>query len=193
MTEGYRLLLASGSPRRRELLNQLDTETEIVALHDVDESYPSTLAAEQVAEYVATKKRDSYNLNLLNNNDVLITADTVVVLDGKVLGKPHDNDDAKKMLRQLSGRTHIVVSGVTLSTQQKSISFSTKTKVTFDNLSEEMIDYYVEHYKPLDKAGAYGIQEWIGYVGIAGIEGCYYNVMGLPLHDLFKHLGELSQ
>lgn len=192
MIEGYRLLLASGSPRRRALLSELDAETVIVALHDVDESYPDSLEAEEVAEYVAKKKRDSYDLETLADRDVLVTADTVVVLDGKVLGKPRDVQEAKRMLKEMSGKTHTVVSGVTLSTRDRSISFSTRTRVTFDSLSDEMIEYYVERYHPLDKAGAYGIQEWIGYVGISGIDGCYYNVMGLPLHDLFRHLHQLA-
>lgn len=191
MVKGKHLLLASGSPRRRELLASLDTDIHIVKLHDVDESYPDSLKAEQVAEYIACKKRDAYDTSLLNDNDVLVTADTVVILDGKVLGKPHDAIEAAEMLRAMSGKTHTVVTGVALTTRSTSVSFSTRTLVTFDNLTNVQINYYIERYKPFDKAGAYGIQEWIGYIGIKGIDGCYYNVMGLPLHDLYSKLSTL--
>lgn len=188
MIKGKRLLLASASPRRRELLSSLDSDVEIVRLKEVDESYPKSLPALEVAHYVACLKRDAYDTSRLNDNDILVTADTVVVLDGKVLGKPHDEEDARNMLRDMSGKTHTVVTGVTLSSNTKSVSFATQTEVTFDNLTDEQIDYYVDKYSPMDKAGAYGIQEWIGYIGISGINGCYYNVMGLPLHDLYSHL-----
>lgn len=191
MIKGKHLLLASASPRRRELLSALDTDMHVVELHDVDESYPDTLKAEQVAEYIACKKRDAYDTSLLNDNDVLVTADTVVILDGKVLGKPHDAIEAAEMLRAMSGKTHTVVTGVALTTRSTSVSFSTRTLVTFDNLTDVQINYYIERYKPFDKAGAYGIQEWIGYIGIKRIDGCYYNVMGLPLHDLYSKLSTL--
>ncbi len=191
MVKGKHLLLASASPRRRELLSALDTDMHVVELHDVDESYPESLEAEQVPEYIACKKRDAYDSSLLNDNDVLVTADTVVILDGKVLGKPHDAKEAAEMLRAMSGKTHTVVTGVALTTRSTSVSFSTRTLVTFDNLTDEQINYYIERYKPFDKAGAYGIQEWIGYIGIKGIDGCYYNVMGLPLHDLYSKLSTL--
>lgn len=185
------LLLASGSPRRRELLASLDAEMSIVELHDVDESYPATLEATRVPEYIAAKKRDAYDRSLLADDDVLITADTVVILGDKVLGKPHDEKDAAEILHELSGKTHTVVTGVSLTTNRSSIVFSTHTNVTFDTLTDEQISYYVNRYHPLDKAGAYGIQEWIGYIGIKGIDGCYYNVMGLPLHDLYANLSKL--
>lgn len=191
MIEGKILLLASASPRRRELLNSLDTETRLVRLHDVDESYPVSLDATKVPEYIACKKRDAYETSTLAENEVLVTADTIVILDDEVLGKPRDRDDAIMMLKAMSGKTHKVVTGVTLSTSHKSVSFSTETLVTFDNLSDAEISYYVDKYLPLDKAGAYGIQEWIGYIGITSIRGCYYNVMGLPLHDLYRHLKDL--
>lgn len=191
MIKGKHLLLASGSPRRRELLASLDTDIHIVKLHDVDESYPDSLKAEQVAEYIACKKRDAYDTSLLNDNDVLVTADTVVILDGKVLGKPHDAIEATKMLRAMSGKSHTVVTGVALTNSKNSVSFSTRTQVHFDHLTDEQISCYIERYKPFDKAGAYGIQEWIGYIGIKGIDGCYYNVMGLPLHDLYSKLSTL--
>ncbi len=185
-----KLLLASASPRRRQLLSSLDIETSIVRLKDVDESYPSTLPAEEVALYVAEKKRRAYDVSQLAPGEVLVTADTVVVLDGKVLGKPSSPDDAVAMLSMLSGRVHKVVTGVTLSSSQHHIGFSSVTEVKFSELNNEEIDHYVEHYRPFDKAGAYGIQEWIGYIGIEWIKGCYYNVMGLPLHDLYKYLKE---
>lgn len=193
MIHGKRLLLASASPRRRELLSSLDIDMEIVKLHEIDESYPSSLPATEVPEYLSRKKRDGYDLSQLKDNEVLVTADTVVILDNKVIGKPADINDARNMLSKLSGRTHLVVTGVTLSTKSKSISFSTHTNVTFDELSPESIEYYIDRYKPLDKAGSYGIQEWIGYIGIKGISGCYYNVMGLPLHDLYHHLALLDK
>lgn len=192
MLSGKKLLLASGSPRRRELLSALDIDTRVVSLANVDESYPVGLSPDKVAEYVACKKRDAYDCDSLGKDEILVTADTVVVQDGKVLGKPHDADNAREMLKLLSGKTHEVITGVTLSTKDKTISFSSVTKVQFDPLTESEIEFYIDHYKPFDKAGAYGIQEWIGYIGIKGIEGCYYNVMGLPLHDLYRHLRDFA-
>lgn len=191
MINGKKLLLASASPRRRELLASLDADVVLVTLHDVDESYPDTLAPEDVPQYIACKKRDAYDTSLIGQDEILVTADTVVILDGKVLGKPTDAEDARRMLRDMSGKTHTVVTGVSLTSADKSISFSTHTYVTFDRLTDSQINYYIDRYKPFDKAGAYGIQEWIGYVGISGIKGCYYNVMGLPMHDLYRHLIEL--
>ena len=188
MIQGKRLLLASASPRRRELLSSLDTDIAIVTLKEINESFPENLPALKVAEYVAKLKRNAYDTSNLLDNEILVTADTVVVLGNTVLGKPHSKDEAAKMLRSMSGKQHTVVTGVTLSSKLKTISFSSHSDVTFDTLSEQEINYYVNKYKPLDKAGAYGIQEWIGYIGISKINGCYYNVMGLPLHDLYKHL-----
>lgn len=191
MIEGKKLLLASASPRRRELLAALDTDVQIIQPANVDETYPSTLTAEQVPEYIARLKRDACDTTLLRDDEVLVTADTVVILDGEVLGKPHSREDAIKMLGMMSGKCHKVITGVTLTTSKNSISFSTETLVYFDSLTDRQIEYYVDRYKPLDKAGAYGIQEWIGYIGISRIEGCYYNVMGLPLHDLYRNLAKL--
>lgn len=192
MLSGKKLLLASASPRRRELLSSLDIDTQIVSLADVDESYPADMPAEHVPEYIACKKRDGYEISSLKDNEILVTADTVVVLDGKVLGKPRNEKNAREMLKSLSGKTHDVITGVTLSSNSRTVSFSSVTKVYFASLSDAEIDFYIKEYKPLDKAGAYGIQEWIGYVGIKGIEGCYYNVMGLPLHDLYHHLRDFD-
>ncbi|MBD5213963.1 MAG: septum formation protein Maf [Bacteroidales bacterium] len=191
MLNNKKLLLASASPRRRELLSKLDADTEIVKLHDVDESYPDDLAPEKVSEYIATLKRDAYDRSMLGDGEVLVTADTVVILDGKVLGKPHSEEEAREMLAMMSGRRHKVVTGVTLTSRDRSVVFSDETLVKFAELTSAEIDYYVERYRPLDKAGAYGIQEWIGYIGIEGIVGCYYNVMGLPLNKLYQHLREL--
>lgn len=183
-----RLLLASASPRRRQLLSFLDMDTEIVRLKNVDESYPSDLPAEQVAAYVAAKKRDAYDRSKLASDEILITADTIVVKDGRVLGKPDSHESAIGMLRDLSGDIHRVVTGVTLSSADITREFSTVTDVKFADLDDDEIRRYVDIYRPYDKAGAYGIQEWIGFIGVEWIRGCYYNVMGLPLHDLYRNL-----
>ena len=182
-----KLLLASGSPRRRELLDSLGIKVEHAQLHDVDESYPADMSPMKVPEYLSRLKSQAYRSELAGD-EVLVTADTVVVLDGKVLGKPVDEAEAKAMLRSLSGRVHQVVTGVTLATSSSSVTFSEVTDVEFDTLSDSEIDYYVANFKPFDKAGAYGIQEWIGYVGVKGIRGDYYNVMGLPVNSLCRHL-----
>ena len=182
-----KLLLASGSPRRRELLDSLGIKVEHAQLHDVDESYPADMSPMKVPEYLSRLKSQAYRSELADD-EVLVTADTVVVLDGKVLGKPVDEAEAKAMLRSLSGRVHQVVTGVTLATSSSSVTFSEVTDVEFDTLSDSEIDYYVANFKPFDKAGAYGIQEWIGYVGVKGIRGDYYNVMGLPVNSLCRHL-----
>lgn len=185
------LYLASASPRRRQLVADLDIKVKLIEPRDVDESYPYGLPAEHVAEYISGKKAEAYHHDL-EADRIILTADTIVVVDGEVLGKPHGGEtEAKKMLEKLSGRTHKVITGVTLTTVEKTISFSTVTTVTFDKLSNDEIDYYIHNYRPYDKAGAYGIQEWVGAIGISGINGCFYNVMGLPLHDLFCKLKEL--
>ena len=191
MIPGKRLLLASGSPRRRELLALLDNDIEIIKSIDVDESYPSTMDPYKVAEYISLKKSAAYDSTTLNDNDILITADTVVILNNRILVKPANADEAIKMLQFLRNRTHIVTTGITLRTTTATESFSSHTKVTFDNISDEEIKYYVNKYNPLDKAGSYGIQEWIGYIGISRIEGCYYNVMGLPMHDLYQAITKM--
>ena len=181
------LLLASKSPRRRELLGMLDMPFEIIEIRNVEETYPHDLEKEKVPEYLSRLKADAYK-DELKKGDILITADTVVILDNEIIGKPTDLSDAKAMLHKLSGRVHRVVTGVTLSSIKKSATFSTVTDVTFAPLTDDEIDYYVDKFKPLDKAGAYGIQEWIGAVGVAGIDGSYYNVMGLPVHRLYNEL-----
>lgn len=184
-----KILLASGSPRRRELLAMIAPDFAVAPGRDVDESYPSDIPAEKVAEYLSKVKADAY-IDLLADDEIIITADTVVIIDGRILGKPAGRDDAVAMLRSLSGRRHKVVTGVTVTAGDRSISFDETTVVEFAPLSDDEIDAYVDTFRPYDKAGAYGIQEWIGAVGIKGIEGCYYNVMGLPVHTLYHRLKE---
>lgn len=181
------ILLASKSPRRQELMQLLDLKFEIPASIEVEETYPSSLPAEKVPEYLSQKKASAY-LNILKENEILVTADTVVILGSEILGKPHSEDDAIDMLKKLSGNTHKVVTGVTITSSAMQKKFSAITEVDFDILSDEDIRHYVSHYRPLDKAGAYGIQEWIGAVGIKAIRGSFYNVMGLPVHRLYKEL-----
>lgn len=184
-----KILLASGSPRRRELLTMIAPDFAVAPGRDVNESYPSDIPAEKVAEYLSKVKADAY-IDLLADDEIIITADTVVIIDGRILGKPAGRDDAVAMLRSLSGRRHKVVTGVTVTARDRSISFDETTAVEFAQLSDDEIDAYVDTFRPYDKAGAYGIQEWIGAVGIKGIEGCYYNVMGLPVHTLYHRLKE---
>lgn len=184
-----KILLASGSPRRRELLAMIAPGFAVAPGRDVDESYPSDIPAEKVAEYLSKVKADAY-IDLLADDEIIITADTVVIIDGRILGKPAGRDDAVAMLRSLSGRRHKVVTGVTVTARDRSVSFDETTVVEFAHLNDDEIDAYVDTFRPYDKAGAYGIQEWIGAVGIKGIQGCYYNVMGLPVHTLYHRLKE---
>ena len=186
------IYLASASPRRRQLLANLDIDVKLIQPRDVDESFPAETPVENVAEYISRKKADAYTHDI-GPDDIIITADTVVICDGIVMGKPHGRpENAREMLRQLSGKRHKVITGVTLTTRNHGMqSFSTTTIVEFKKLSDKEINYYVDKYRPFDKAGAYGIQEWIGYIGVSRIEGCYYNVMGMPLHDLFNKLTTL--
>ena len=183
----YEILLASNSPRRRELLAGLEIEYKVTSIPDVDESFPQDLSMEEIPQYIAKQKALAY-LHHMNEETLLITADTIVWSEGKVLGKPSDNNQAYDMIASLSGKTHSVVTGVYIQTTQKNVCFSTVTKVTFDTLSDEEIKHYVDIYKPMDKAGSYGIQEWIGFVGVKSIEGSYFNVMGLPVQRLYKEL-----
>jgi septum formation protein len=185
--KGKRLILASNSPRRQQLLKGLDVDFEIWSTNHEDESYPDDLPVEQVPTYLA-KHKASFFTERLSNETILITCDTVVVCNGNVLGKPVDYADAVAILKQLSGNKHTVITGVCLSTASKSNCFSSFTYVYFRHLTDEEIDYYIERYKPYDKAGAYGIQEWIGYVAIERIEGSYFNVMGLPVQMLHNEL-----
>ncbi len=186
----YNVILASKSPRRKELLEMLDIPFEIHTKDGIDETYPEDLPAEKVAEYLSRLKGNAYAADI-RDNELYITADTVVILDSKIYGKPKDEEDAIEMLMTLQGRTHKVVTGVTITTKNSMESFSTQTGVTFAEISREEAALYVRKYKPLDKAGAYGIQEWIGCAAVAGIDGSFYNVMGLPVHQLYKVLKEL--
>ena len=183
----YSLLLASMSPRRRQLLEMLDLPFTLAPRIDVDEAWPEALSPREVPLYLSQLKAKAYR-KLMKPNDLYITADTVVILDNKVLGKPADNDEAILMLEALSGKTHEVVTGVTLSTTDRMESFSALTEVEFASIPADEIRTYVAKYHPLDKAGAYGIQEWIGAIGIRGIKGSFYNVMGLPVHRLWEAL-----
>lgn len=185
-----KVILASNSPRRRELLHQIVAEFEIAPSREVDESYPAALSALSVAEYISREKAQAY-ADLVTEDSLLITADTVVICNEKIMGKPKDAAEASEMLRLLSGHEHVVTTGFTVKTAEKEVSLTEATYVTFAKLTESEIADYVERYKPYDKAGAYGIQEWIGCIGIEGIRGCYYNVMGLPLHRLYTTIKNL--
>lgn len=182
------IILASNSPRRKELLAGLGVPFKVLVIPGIDESYPDTLPASEVAEYIAVKKAEPYTIT---EGNIVLTADTVVVCDDEVMGKPVDEQDAHRMLRQLSGKTHQVYTGVCLRTNNYQRHFSVRTDVTFKVLTDEEIDFYVREYQPLDKAGAYGIQEWIGYIGITGIQGSYYNVMGLPVQRIYEEIRKL--
>lgn len=183
----YHIILASNSPRRKELLAGLGLEFDVRVLQGIDESYPSTLPICDIAEYISQKKAAAYR-EQLTDDELVITADTIVVLGDEVMGKPADDRDASNMLHKLSGKTHQVITGVTLTTKERQQSFSVLTDVMFKQLSDEEIDYYITHYHPMDKAGAYGIQEWIGYIGVTGLKGSYFNVMGLPVQRIYEVL-----
>ncbi len=185
----YHLILASASPRRISLLKELNLTFDILPL-DVDEVYPPHLTDHEIARFLAGLKADAFPKEKLTDKTIVITADTIVCLNDEVLGKPEDREHAIKMLHTLSGKMHKVITGVCLRSQNKQVIFSTETDVYFSNLSDDEINYYVNLYKPFDKAGAYGIQEWIGYIGIEKIEGSYFNVMGLPVQQLYRELGK---
>lgn len=187
---GHRLILASGSPRRRQILEDAGLPFVLAAPYEVREVWPEGLPAEDVAEYLAVLKSDAFPVPLAPG-DILLTADTTVVLGDKVLGKPADREDAVRMLGELSGRAHKVITGVVLRTPDLRESFSAESTVRFRSLAAEEIEYYASTFSPMDKAGAYAIQEWIGYVGIEGIEGSFYNVMGLPIHMIYTKLNDM--
>ena len=191
MVTDYKLILASNSPRRRELLAGLDVDFDVFVLDGIDESYPQDLKSTDVALYIARKKAEPYK-QIIAPDALVITADTVVVVDNRILGKPHGEAEAMEMLREISGRTHLVITGVCITTQEKQVSFSVETEVTFKSLSDAEIEHYVTKYKPYDKAGAYGIQEWIGYVGVTSLKGSYYNVMGLPVQRIYEELKSIN-
>lgn len=183
----WKIILASNSPRRKELLAGIDVDFEVRVLKNIDESYPSGLPTKEIAAYISKKKAAAY-LATMADDELVITADTIVVLGDEVMGKPKDDADACRMLHELSGKTHQVITGVTLTTKEKQVSFSVETDVTFKQLSEEEINYYVKKYQPFDKAGSYGIQEWIGHIGVTGMKGSYFNVMGLPVQRIYEAL-----
>lgn len=185
--KGRHLYLASASPRRRQLMSNLGCEVKLIEPRDVNESFPSDISVEEAPVYISRKKAEAY-CDVITPDMIVVTADTVVIAENKLLGKPRSTDEAIKMLETLSGKRHKVITGVTLTTSEQLQSFKTVTEVDFDTLTANEIEYYINEFTPLDKAGAYGIQEWIGYIGIKGIIGDYYNVMGLPVHDLYKHL-----
>lgn len=183
----YNIVLASNSPRRRELLAKLGIDFEVRVLPDIEECYPEGLPAHDIPLYIATEKAQA-NKSQMGKDDLIITADTVVICDGKVLGKPADAAEAHDMLSMLSGKTHQVVTGVCMMSAERQRKFAVTTDVTFKELSAEETDYYIDKYQPYDKAGAYGIQEWIGYIGVTGISGSFFNVMGLPVQRVYKEL-----
>jgi septum formation protein len=189
MNFNHPLILASKSPRRQQLLKDAGFKFEVVSI-DVDESFPNSLKARHVAKYLAEKKANAYQSQL--KNEYLITADTVVIIDAQILNKPLDYDEAKSMLQKLSGRVHKVMTGVSVTNKDSMTSFDETTSVTFKTLTNKEIDHYIMAYQPFDKAGAYGIQEWIGMIGIERIDGSYFNVVGLPVHTLYKVLMEMN-
>ena len=183
----YNIILGSQSPRRQELLHGLDVNFTVNVIDGLEENYPATLQGEEIPMFLAQQKADAYR-NALTPQDMLITADTIVWLDGIVYGKPKDEADAKKMLRALSGKTHDVITGVCVTTTERQETFAAISKVTFASFSDDEINYYIEKYRPMDKAGSYGVQEWIGYIGVEHIDGSFYNVMGLPVQRLYTLL-----
>jgi septum formation protein len=182
----YHIILGSKSPRRKHLLAELDLNFEVQII-DTDESFPADMSIDEVAEYLAQKKALPFEAGL-NNNKLVITADTIVALGNEILGKPADYNDAFEMLKKLSGKPHRVLTGVCISTKNKQHSFTAETTVYFKKLSDNEITYYLNQFEPYDKAGSYGIQEWIGYIAIERIEGSYFNVMGLPVQHLYEEL-----
>jgi len=187
MSEKYNIVLASNSPRRKELLNGLGIPFEVRIISDIDESYPDDILPAEIPCYIARKKADAYLLTI-KGNELIITADTVVILDGLVIEKPTDRNDAIRMLHLLSGQTHKVITSVVMTSLEKQIEFSVQSTVDFAKLEDAEIIHYVDTFQPYDKAGAYGIQEWIGYIGVQGISGSFYNVMGLPVQRLYREL-----
>ena len=189
--EKYKVILASNSPRRKELLSGLGIPYEVKTLPDIDESFPEGLEATQIPVYIARSKADAYR-SVMEENELVITADTIVWLDGAALGKPVDEADARRMLRSMSGKAHSVFTGVTITTKEEQRCFVAQSDVVFAELTDEEIEYYVQKYRPMDKAGSYGVQEWIGYIGITGINGSYFNVMGLPVQRLYSELRKMK-
>ncbi|MGN1225936.1 MAG: Maf family nucleotide pyrophosphatase [Candidatus Cryptobacteroides sp.] len=187
MVQSHKIILGSGSPRRKELIGALDLDFTVDTKTGFEEHYPEDMPSDEVPLYLAEGKSQGFHRELADN-EILITADTVVIVDGRVLGKPHSKEEAQAMLRSLSGKSHEVLTAVVLRSRDKKKSFTDSTKVCFAPLNESEISYYIDKYSPLDKAGAYGIQEWIGFAAITSIEGSFYNVMGLPVHRIYQEL-----
>ena len=185
MMAKYKVILSSNSPRRKELFAGLGIDFDVRVISGIDESYPSDIPLKDVPQYIAKEKAAAYDIA---TDELVVTADTVVIVDNEILGKPVDEDEARKMLRKLSGRSHEVITGVCITTCELQRSFVVTSEVTFKKLSEEEIEYYVKNYHPLDKAGAYGIQEWIGYIGVTSLYGSYFNVMGMPVQRIYEEL-----
>lgn len=188
---GYNIILASNSPRRKELLAGLGVKFDVRLIADIDETYPDNIKSHDVAEYIAKKKADAYKQSIASN-ELIITADTIVILGDEIFGKPLNADDAYAMLQKLSGKTHQVITGVCLLTKNEQRVFRVTTDVTFKELEMEEIKYYVDNYKPFDKAGAYGIQEWIGYIGVTSLNGSYFNVVGFPVQRIYTELQKFA-
>ncbi len=188
----YKILLVSKSPRRQYLLKEMGLKFEIASKSDIKEEYPADLTCDEIPVYLARLKARSF-IDTVNSKTIIIAADTIVCFNNQVLGKPADYDDATRILRLLSGDKHVVLTGICLKTKNKEKTFCSKSEVYFKNLSDSEIKYYIEKYKPFDKAGSYGIQEWIGYIGIERIEGSYFNVMGLPTQQLYIELSEFIE
>ncbi len=186
----YDIILGSASPRRQELLSGLNIPFRVISL-DTDESFPETMTGVGIPMFLAEKKAAAYK-DLMDENSLLITADTIVLLEGRVLGKPVDREDAQKMLQKLSGKTHQVITGVCISTLTRKRTFHTASEVRFAHINNAEIEYYLDNFKPYDKAGSYGVQEWIGFVAVEQITGSYYNVMGLPVQRLYNELKRWS-
>ena len=188
---GYNIILASNSPRRKELLAGLGVKFDVRLIDGIDETYPGDIESHDVAEYIAKKKADAYKQSIASN-ELIITADTIVILGDEIFGKPLNADDAYAMLQKLSGKTHQVITGVCLLTKTEQRVFRVTTDVTFKELEMEEIKYYVDNYKPFDKAGAYGIQEWIGYIGVTSLNGSYFNVVGFPVQRIYTELQKFA-
>ncbi|MCI6671656.1 MAG: Maf-like protein [Prevotella sp.] len=186
----YNIILASNSPRRKELLTALNIDFSIKVLPDIAENYPASTPTEEIALYISKEKANAYKATM-KEKDLIITADTVVIVENEVLGKPKNKEVAQQMLRKISGRTHQVITGVCLLTKTFQHTFKVSTDVTFKELSEAEINYYIDNYQPYDKAGAYGIQEWIGCIGVTSLSGSYFNVMGLPVQRIWEEINKL--
>lgn len=183
----YEIVLASNSPRRKELLQRMGVNFKVRTLFGIDESYPDSLRGEDIVCYISRNKAKAYQSSMAPN-ELLITADTIVYVDGEVMGKPKNAEQAKEMLHKLSGKTHQVITGVTIVTAERTENFGVTSQVKFTNITDEEINFYVDNYLPFDKAGAYGIQEWIGIVAVEEIKGSYFNVVGLPVQRLYQKL-----